>query len=135
MVETLVFLEQEDDMKNERKMYFLPRNGRNEEISIVLDRENRPTEAPPQPAKNEEQAWKQVLNWIRSDASGIKPGDEFTVQQVAAAFPSLKPDTVQKTLKRMAGYEKNRLEQTDRGTYRRKPPVEPDEYERLQQTL
>jgi hypothetical protein len=122
MVETLVFLEQAEDTQDGRTMSFLPRNGRDEEVSIVLDPQNRPTAAPQRPAQSggeKPATWKLLIEWIRSNESGIKPGDEFTVQQVAAAFPDLKADTIQKTLKRMVSHVQNRLEETGRGSYRR----------------
>lgn len=129
MVETLVFLEQEDENDSSRRtMSLLPRNGKDEEIGIVLDQNNRPAAAPQQPTQSKADkpaTWKLVIDWIRSEQSGIKPGDEFTVQQVAAAFPNLKPDTIQRTLKRMMEYkQQNRLEETGRGSYRRMPAPE-----------
>jgi len=79
------------------------------------------------PGADDNQIWRRIMNWVRSDASSIKPGDEFTVKQVHAAFPDKKYDTIQKTLQRIVKYEANRIEKTERGGYRRKP-AEPDAF-------
>jgi hypothetical protein len=130
MAETVVHLaqEDEDDPNGKRSLSFLPRNGRDEVIPITLDENRRPARAPEEPPADKQDVWKQILDWIRSDASGIKPGDTFTPKQVSEALPHIKPDTVAKTLKRMVKYESNGIEHVDHGRYRRKA-AEPDAFE------
>ena len=130
MAETVVHLaqEDEDDPNGRRSLSFLPRNGRDEVIPITLDENRRPALAPEEPPADKQDVWKQVLDWITSDRSGIKPGDAFTPKQVSEALPHVKADTVAKTLKRMVKYEANRIEHIDHGRYRRKA-AEPDPFQ------
>jgi hypothetical protein len=130
MAETVVHLapEDEDDLNSRRSLSFLPRNGKDEVIPIVLDENRRPARAPEEPPAEKQDVFKQILAWIKSDGSSIRPGDVFTPKQVCEALPHLKPDTVAKTLKRMPKYETNGIEHVDHGRYRRKPPV-PDAFQ------
>jgi hypothetical protein len=130
MAETVVHLaqEDEDDPNGRRSLSFLPRNGKDEVISITLDADRRPARAPEEPPADKQDVWKQILEWIESDGSGIRPGDIFTPKQVSDALPHIKPDTVAKTLKRMLKYEANRIEHIDHGRYRRKA-AEPDPFQ------
>jgi hypothetical protein len=129
MAETVVHLarSEDEDGGNTRTLSFLLRNGKDEVIQIMLDPDRRPARAPEKPPGQREDAWKQILAWIRSDASGIKPGDIFTPKQVTDALPHLKPDTVARTLARMVKHENNGIEHVDHGRYRRKA-AEPDAF-------
>jgi hypothetical protein len=120
MVETLIFLEQEDECASARRtMSILPRNGKDEALTIMLDRENRPIEAPPEPPKDARDAWTQIIEGLETDKLGIKPGDTFTPKQVQDALPHLSYDNVAKTLQRMA--KNKNIEKADHGAYRRSP--------------
>ena len=95
----------------------------------MLDARNCPVRAPEtQSVTDKDKLWKQILAWIRSEKSGIKPGDEFTVKQVADAFPKEQYDSVAKTLRRMSKYKENGIEHLDHGRYKRSP-AEKDPFE------
>lgn len=116
VVETVVFLAEDENDGSRRVMSILPRNGKDEEIPIVLDSENRPIEAPPETPKDKRPPWQQVEEWLKSDKSGIKPGDAFTPKQVCSALPHLCANMT-RTLDGMAKYN---IEKIDHGKYRRK---------------
>jgi hypothetical protein len=118
MVETLIFLEQEDEGDASRRtMSILPRNGKDEVLQITLDHENRPIEAPPEPPKHQRPPWQQINEWLQSDISGIKPGDTFTPKQVSDALRHLSAN-LSRTLNGMV--EHKNIEKLDHGKYRRK---------------
>jgi hypothetical protein len=119
MVETIVFLSQQDESDSSRRvMSIMPRNGKDEEIPIALDQQNRPTEAPQQAPRDKRPPWQQVDDWVKSEKSGIKPGDAFTPKQVCVALPHLCPNMT-RTLDAMVKY--GNIERLEHGKYRRKP--------------
>jgi AAA domain len=122
VTETVVHLAQadENDPNNHRTLSFLPRNGRDEEIRIMLDEHNCPVRAPETPTATEKDPlWMQISAWLRSDKSGINPSDTFTVKQVADAFPKEQYDNVAQTLRRMPKHKENGIEHVGHGKYKR----------------
>jgi hypothetical protein len=131
VTETVVHLAQvdENDPNSHRTLSFLPRNGKDEEIKIMLDPQHCPVPAPKTAtASDKDPLWKQISAWLKSEKSGIKPGDKFTVKQVADAFPKEKYPSVAKTLSRMPDFKENGIEHVDHGTYKR-AAEEKDAYE------
>lgn len=121
VTETVVHLTvvDENDPNSHRRLMFLPRNGKDEVIEIMLE-SNRPVKAPETPSMSgKDPLWKRIAIWVQSEASGVKPGDTLTVKQVAAAFPNEQYDAVAQTLRRMPKYKDNGIEHVGHGTYKR----------------
>jgi hypothetical protein len=128
VTETVVHLAQadENDPDSYRTLSFLPRNGKDEEIQIMLDAQHCPVPAQAETpsATDEDPLWKQISAWFRTQDSGINPGEIFTVAQVVKAFPRENPNAVAKAVSRMPRYKENGVERVAHGKYKRSAAVE-----------
>lgn len=122
MAETVMHLapKNQNDPNSKRVLSILPRNGKDEEILIELDENRRPKVVPKNTAKKQPPAWQIALQWLRSEKSGIHPGDLFRPKQVQDGIGANAPSTIAGALEELERLKQ--ITRVDQGVYRLELP-------------